>query len=176
MTIFKNNMKEKTDMKKIMKIGALIANLLLIVSLFLPLYHVNVTGENAEMIEELSGDDIEMIRGLSLMNVDGEMGDGIIFIVPAVLCIVFLCLNKGIPSVIVSALSAAFCVYKMNVLLSAIQSMSTQDTDMGFSMNAGAGVGLILLAIACAAALICCILFFVAVKKEKKEQKANQIA
>ena len=121
--------------KKYLKIGVLAASVLMIVSTILP--YVSVLGYYT----------------LTLLMGDGsQMADGIFFVALAVLCIVFVLMDKAIPLMAASVFSVIVWIYEI-----------TQLSQFGALVTKG--IGYWLLAISAIVLLVLSILYFVLGKK-----------
>ena len=92
---------------------------------------------------------------ISLLWADGQVGDGIIYIILAVLCIVFVCLDKKIPQVVFSVSSFIMYCYENSQLKEAYGKIGS------YSSLISRGAGYYLIAFVSIVLLIVCVLYFI---------------
>lgn len=135
------------------RIGIIIASVLLALSTVLPYVKVK------ESLSWLAG-----AESISLLSADGKIGDGIFFILLAIITIVFTCLKKKIPVLICSVLSV--CMYILETV-----HLKNQCTEvLGFKIDIWdymtKGAGYHLLGISVILMLVFSIIYFIIYKKE----------
>lgn len=135
------------------RIGIIIASVLLALSTVLPYVKVK------ESLSWVTG-----TESISLLYVDGQLGDGIFFLLLAILIIVFSCLKKKIPVLICSVLTVFLYIFEI------MQFKKQYDDVLGFKIDIWdymtKGAGYHLLGISAILLLVLSIVYFVTYKKE----------
>ena len=130
------------------KIGVIIAAVAMAVSTFLPFATASFMGYS---------------ESITLMSNEGEMRDGIFFIIAGLLTVLFVCLSKKIPTLIFGILSLGLAVFEI------IDLNSKLGMDLGYGITASSvvnrGIGFYLMAVSAAALCIFSIIYFVQMNK-----------
>ena len=120
----------------VIKIGIIVASVLVILAALIPYAKISMFGQSLS---------------ISLMGVEGEMGDGIIYIALGILAIVFAFMNKKIPVLVVGIVAFLMCCYEMISMNSLYEEMGMFagmiTKGPGFYLMIVATVGLLALSI-----------------------------
>lgn len=120
--------------KKEYKIAVSIAGIVMIISTVLP--YLEMMGET-----------------INLLRIDGtEVGDGLIFIILSVLCMILVYLDKKIPAVVISVIPCIMCCYEIYQLNSVYEELA------GLSGIVSKKIGFYLIIISSAALLLLCVM------------------
>lgn len=138
---------------KRLKIGIIAASLLMALATLLPWIALD------SEIAHYAG-----MKSISLLNPNGEIGDGIIFIFFAVIMIVFLCLKKNIPVLVCGILPFLLYCFELSQIKELYSLMQ------GYTSYISKGSGFYLMTLSVIALLVLSILFF---KKNRNAGKQN---
>lgn len=142
--------------EKYLKIGIIIASLLMILASIIPYME----------IEESLYPYLGMSKPtISLVWAGTQIGDGIIYIILAILSIVFVCLNKRLPEVIFSAIAFLMCCVEVKQINDNFKQL---EASFGNYALIEKRAGFYLIIISTAAMLVLSILYFLRKKMADK--------
>ncbi|MBO5335932.1 MAG: zinc-ribbon domain-containing protein [Lachnospiraceae bacterium] len=141
------------------RIGIVVASLLMIVSTVLPYVIFD------DMVAKVAG-----MKSITLLKPGNQLGDGVIYIIIAVIAIVCVCIRQKIPVLIWSIISALMCWYEKSQMEKQLMELQSElkhlKLDAWDFMEKGSGWHL--LTVSVVLLLILSVLYFILEKKVKK--------
>jgi len=138
------------------RIGIVVASLLMIVSTVLPYVIFD------DMVAKVAG-----MKSITLLKPGNQLGDGVIYIIIAVIAIVCVCIRQKIPVLICSVLSALMCWYESSQIEKQFAELQRgSKLDVWDFMEKGSGWHL--LTVSVILLLVLSVLYFILEKKVKK--------